>query len=100
VADARIEVRQTRTDGMVELTLLEVHVDVDDSEFSAAADAYAPGEKDVEAGSTPPGGGDDDGSGRAAVGAVVGLVFAVVVAYAARRQFSTGNGDGGDDGGG
>ena len=99
MADARIEVRQTRTDGMVELTLLEVHVDVDDSEFSAAADAYAPGEKDVEAGSTPPGG-DDDGSGRAAVGAVVGLVFAVVVAYAARRQFSTGNGDGGDDGGG
>lgn len=89
--------RQTRTGGMVELTLLEVHVDVDDSEFSAAADAYAPGEKDVEAGGTPPDGdGDDGGSGRAAVGAIVGLVFAVVVAYAARRQFGTGDGDGGD----
>ena len=84
---------------MVELTLLEVHVDVDDSEFSAAADAYAPGEKDVEAGGTPPDG--DDGSGRAAVGAVVGLVFAVVVAYAARRQFGSGDGGGdGNDGGG
>ena len=93
--------RQTRTGGMVELTLLEVHVDVDDSEFSAAADAYALGEKDIEAGGTPPDGNDGDGgSGRAAVGAVVGLVFAVVVAYAARRQFGTGDGDGGDDGGG
>ena len=89
---------------MVELTLLEVHVDVDDSEFSAAADAYAPGEKDVEAGGTLPDGddgddGDDGGGGRAAGGAVVGLVFAVVVAYAARRQFGNGDGDGGDGGG-
>ena len=95
--------RQARTGGMVELTLLEVHVDVDDSKFSAAADAYAPGEKDIEAGGTPPDGGDDGGSGRAAVGAVVGLVFAVIVAYAARRQFGDGDGDGdddGDDGGG
>ena len=46
---------------MVELTLLKVNVDVDDSEFSAAADAYAPGEKDVEAGGAPPDG--DDGGG-------------------------------------
>ena len=86
---------------MVELTLLEVHVDVDDSKFSAAADAYAPGEKDVEAGGTPPDGGDSDdgGGGRAAVGAVVGLLFAVLVAYAARRQFGDGDGDGGDGGG-
>ena len=81
---------------MVELTLLKVHVDVDDSEFSAAADAYAPGQKDVEAGGTPPDGdGDDGGSGRTAAGAVVGLVFAVFVAYAARRQLSTRDGDGG-----
>ena len=93
--------RQARTGGMVELTLLEVHVDVDDSEFSAAADSYAPGEKDVGAGGTPPDGGDsdDDGGGRAAVGAVVGLLLAVLVAYAARRQFGNGDGDG-DDGGG
>ena len=90
--------RQAQTGGMVELTLLEVNVDVDDSEFSAAADAYAPGEKDVEPGGTPPDGNDDGGGRRAAVGAVVGLVFAVVVAYAARRQFGTGDRDG-DDGG-
>jgi hypothetical protein len=70
---------------MVEFTFLEIHLD--DSEFTANASApFGPGEKAVEAGGEAPD--PEDGSrGGAAVGAVIGLVFLVVVAYLAKRRF-------------
>lgn len=69
---------------MVELTILEVHVN--DSDLSASAN-YDPGEKDVSAaeGSLEA----DSGSSRAPlVGALVGLAFLVAVAYLRRRAGS------------
>ena len=69
---------------MVEITLLEVHLD--DSELTATASTpFGPGEKTVAAGGEPP---DHDGGSRAgtALGALLGLAFLVVVAYLARRR--------------
>ena len=69
---------------MVEITLLEVHLD--DSELTATASTpFEPGEKTVAAGGEPP---DPDGGSRAgtALGALLGLTFLVIVAYLARRR--------------
>ena len=77
--------------GMVEITVLEIHLD--DSEFTANASApFGPGEKTVEAGGEPPDPDADSRSG-AALAAVLGLVFLVAVAYVAKRRFL----DGGDE---
>lgn len=76
---------------MVEFTFLEIHVD--DSDFTATASApYGSGEKDVEAGGEVPAreGGSKKG---AALAAVVGLAFLVVVAYVAKRRFLEDDGD-------
>jgi hypothetical protein len=68
---------------MVELTILEVHVN--DSDLSASARAnYDPGEKDVSAAE---GSLEADSESRRAplLGALVGLAFLVAVAYLRRR---------------
>jgi hypothetical protein len=75
---------------MVEITVLEIHLD--DSEFTANASApFGPGEKEVAAGGDPPDPDADSRSGAAL--AVLGLVFLVAVAYVAKRRFL----DGGDE---
>ena len=67
---------------MVEITLLEVHLD--DSELTATASTpFGPGEKTVAGGGEPP---EPDGRSRAgtALGALLGLAVLVVVASASR----------------
>ena len=76
---------------MAKFTLLEIHVD--DSDFEATANApYATGEKEVEAGGEPP---EPAGGSRkgAALAALVGLVFLVVVAYLVRSRVLADDGD-------
>lgn len=79
---------------MVKVTLLELHLE--ESDFTANAPApFGPGEKDVDAGGEPP---EPDESSRkgAALAAVVGLVFLVLVAYVAKRRFLA-DGESADD---
>lgn len=86
---------------MVELTLLEIDVDVD----SVTARAYAPFARSVGADGT--GEGTDvevereDSGGRSAkaglVAAVVGLVFLLVAGLLLRRYFTEGDGEGPED---
>jgi len=69
---------------MVKFTLLEIHID--DPDFEATANArYASGEKEVEPGGDPPEPETDSRAG-AAVAALVGLTFLVVVAYLTRSR--------------